>query len=355
MLEVATTRGDHDRPTLRSIAPAASADDGNGPVSQLLREQHVRYAGLAITALALGLVFWSIYASDLLRSDDWLRADLLVGVVVSALIFSLSLCCVFVAWYLVVMSVSSTHVSWLDGFGIYAISQIYKYIPSNVVHHVGRYYMLRRRGVDHAAATWGFLAETALIIVAALLVALAFGAPLIREALGRLGANHGILFGVAAVALAAALAAAVFLHRRRMFRELLRPFLRMQVLYAGIAALLLHIAARLISGFALWWLVAEMLHEPLSLWSAIAVWAAAWTLGYLTPGATAGLGVREAVLIALLVALKIPMSDATLLAIAFRVATTLGDLVFAGMGLGARYLAGTPAQPYQDLQGSNGR
>jgi hypothetical protein len=315
--------------------PAANGWIGlTRPVKHLLTEQRIRYAGLALTGLAICVVVWSIYTSDLLESDAWMTTGVLVGVFIAGLIFSLSLCCVFAAWYLLVMSVSTTHISWLEGFCIYSVSQIYKYIPSNVVHHIGRYYMLRRRGVDHAAAAWGFVAETASILIASTLVALSFGAPLIRDAFHSVTTNS-LLFGAAIAGCLALVAAgaAYGLRSHAAVRDFVRPFLRMQVLNASVGALLFHIASRVVSGLALWWLATKILGpDQLSVSSAIAVWAAAWTLGYVTPGATAGFGVREAALIASLVAISIPIAGATLVAMAFRVATTFGDLVFSSAG-----------------------
>jgi uncharacterized membrane protein YbhN (UPF0104 family) len=55
--------------------------------------------------------------------------------------------------------------------------------------------------------------------------------------------------------------------------------------------------------------------------------AAAWTAGFLTPGAPGGLGVREAVLVALLVG---PLGEGSALAVAlaWRVATLGGEVIF---------------------------
>lgn len=302
-------------------------------MKHLLTEQRIRYAGLTITALSVGLVAWSIYSSDLLQSGAWTEPTALAGIFLSALIFAASLCCNFAAWHLVVMSVSKTQISWLEGYCIYAISQIYKYIPSNVVHHVGRYYMLRRRGVDHAAAAWGFLAETGLSLAASLLVVLAFGAPLIRDVLLSLRNSHLLWVGMIAGGIVLVGAVALLMSYPATIRNALKPFLSRRVLNAGLGALLFHVASRVVAGLGFWWLTVKLLGPgEITLASAIAVWAAGWTIGYVTPGATAGLGVREAALIGALAALNVPITDATLAAIAYRVATTIGDLLFSIVG-----------------------
>ena len=97
----------------------------------------------------------------------------------------------------------------------------------------------------------------------------------------------------------------------------------------------------MLSGVALWWMAVHLLGaDQLSMPNVIAIWAVAWTLDYITPGASAGLGVREAVIIAAMVGLSVPIAGAALVAISFRVATTIGDLIFAAIGWASHRFAG---------------
>lgn len=315
-------------------------------MAKLLSEKLVRWVGMAITALALGLVGWSIYTSDLLASDAWQSFDVLWAVFAASAIFVPSLICVATAWYLLIVSASKVSVSWLEAYYIYAVSSIYRYIPSNIVHYVGRYYMLQQRGVEHAVAAWGILAETAIFVSASALVAFSFGAPLIREAIVKAAQDSALLRAVAVLASIALIAAAILIIKRRgVIRELVLPFLRTEVLYAGLASFGLQVVARVVSGLALWWLATQLLGvETPSIADVIAIWSAAWLLGYITPGASAGLGIREAVIIASFTGLGVPIAGATLVAIAFRVTTTLSDLIFSGSGWASHHLVGARAQ-----------
>jgi len=313
-------------------------------MKRLLSSQFIRWIGIAVTALSVGLVAWSLYTSDLLTSDAWRRVDVIEGTMISVLIYVPSLFCVSTAWYLLVMSVAKTRITWLDGLYIYALSAIYRYIPSNVVHYVGRYYMMRQRGVEHAAVAWGIIAETALLLAASTIVALAFGAPLIREGLFRVVHEDWlIVLVVLLTALSLFAIAILLLLRSDALMALISPFLHVGVFRAGAESFLLYVAARLISGASLY-LISKMIGVvQLSLPDMIAIGSAAWTLGYITPGASAGLGVREAIIIAALIGLGVSTADATLVAIAFRVATTVADLIFTASGWAAHQLSG-PAQ-----------
>lgn len=64
----------------------------------------------------------------------------------------------------------------------------------------------------------------------------------------------------------------------------------------------------------------------------IAVWADACIVGFLVPGASAGIGVHEALMISALTTAG--MADSTILVtLAFLIPTTIGDVLFAGLGV----------------------
>ena len=93
-------------------------------------------------------------------------------------------------------------------------------------------------------------------------------------------------------------------------------------------AYLLYVAFFVISGCIAWSLAASL--GPLSVSAlplVVASIATAWIAGYVTPGASAGIGVREAVLIALLSG-TLGEANAAVVAVAFRVVTLSGDLLF---------------------------
>jgi len=63
-----------------------------------------------------------------------------------------------------------------------------------------------------------------------------------------------------------------------------------------------------------------------------AAFTLAWAVGFVTPGAPAGIGVREALLLVVL-SPTLGAADASLLTLALRVATTLGDILCFAIGM----------------------
>ena len=66
--------------------------------------------------------------------------------------------------------------------------------------------------------------------------------------------------------------------------------------------------------------------------------ALAWVVGFVTPGAPAGLGVREGVMLAML-QLKMAHTDALLIVMGLRLATTAGDILCFLVALCAQFSA----------------
>jgi glycosyltransferase 2 family protein len=96
---------------------------------------------------------------------------------------------------------------------------------------------------------------------------------------------------------------------------------------------LLHLAFFAVGGLILW-TVAEPVRArgapQLELLGAISALAVGWWAGFVVPGAAAGLGVREAVLV-LTLEPHLGGDGAVLAALALRVVTALGDLLFFGL------------------------
>jgi uncharacterized membrane protein YbhN (UPF0104 family) len=103
----------------------------------------------------------------------------------------------------------------------------------------------------------------------------------------------------------------------------------------ALRAACLHATFFVVVGLVLWG-VARAIQgpagAPLGPGSAIATMAMAWWAGFVAPGSSAGVGVREAVLV-LALEPQLGADGALLAALALRLVTTLGDLLFFALCL----------------------
>ncbi len=190
--------------------------------------------------------------------------------------------------------------------------------------------MLRQIGVDHTAIIWSSLAEAALLVASAIVVAVMFGAHLLRAAFAAVSPWLVAAIGTCLVALLGG--ALVALRWSAAVRQALARLAAPRSLHAAVLAAVLYVGFFLATGSA-FWLMAQSLPGEMSrptLTASIAALSAAWLIGFLTPGAPAGIGIREAMIILALGSGE-HAAEAVVLSTLYRVVTLVGDLGFAGV------------------------
>ncbi len=203
---------------------------------------------------------------------------------------------------------------------IYGRSQIAKYLPGNCFHFVGRQVLGDALAHSQAALALASLIETALLIVLAASLAL----PLAR---GRIGAWSLALPAGGLLLLALTAAAPRLLGGRigptATTDRIVGPLLRAVALQAAFFA---------VAGGVLWRLAAALGGPGLGPLASISALALAWVAGFIVPGASAGFGVREAVLILTLEGV-LGVEASAAVALTLRLVTTAGDGIFFALAL----------------------
>jgi len=284
-----------------------------------------RLAGWLVVALALGFL-----GRELWRSSPWTLTGahapaLALAIAAGTVAYGLAGFLLAEAWRQL-LGPGPAEASPRHHRALYGRTQIAKYLPGNVFHLVGRQVLGRSLGHPHGALALASLAET----LSLLLVAGALAAPLVWSRIGQPLEAPGWLV----VAMAATVIALIWLERRRI-PEGGPPVAALRgktgtwasrVLRAG----LLHAAFFTAAGLILFGLAAAIQAQgapALTPTTAIAALAVAWLAGFVVPGSSAGVGVREAVLV-LTLEPQLTSDGAMLLALALRLITTFGDLLF---------------------------
>lgn len=296
---------------------------------------------IATTALALALVGYFIYFAagslDLQTVIKTLSSPRqLAAVVVAALLYSSIIPVTGWAWRGLL---ASQQENWSAGqlTRILGLTQLAKYIPGNVAQHATRAAL----SLGAAMGTRAFLAslaqETVLAVAASVIVGLAMLA-LSGPGLGQLSA---VMFSSLLVAGGLLATVVLALASARLHPEALRAkdgrlgrlLARLGGLpgpSATLSALLAYSLNYVLIGVGLW-LVARAAGMPASVDLALvtSAFALSWVLGFLAPGAPAGLGAREGIMLLLLHG-SAPDESLVIFVLLARVVTMLGDaMVFA--------------------------
>jgi uncharacterized membrane protein YbhN (UPF0104 family) len=217
-------------------------------------------------------------------------------------------------------------------------TQVGKYLPGNIAHAVGRAALAKRRNIELSLSGVSTLVEYGAAAIAAVLIAFtgfALSADIrlfVDEALPGAVFRNAILIG--SVGAGAGALVWIYSSRNALMAQLLRP--RLWVSPVGwlccsfvLAGLSFHALALAIDQAG-----------QISLLAATSIYAVAWIAGFLMPGAPAGLGVRETVLLGLLTPLTGP-ANAVLLTLAHRLITALTDGLVAAIAAGLYLYTGT--------------
>jgi hypothetical protein len=242
------------------------------------------------------------------------------------LVGSLLLAC---AWVVLVRVASDGHPRARPLLRGHLRAQVAKYLPGNVFHFAYRHVAARREGVTHASLAAALGLEATLLLAAAAVIALGVAADPRLDALVPWARK-----AVAFIPLLAVLAWIALSFVAPRFGVRRAPASRRVPALALVLAI--GFAFFVLAGTAFRELHAQPDVLPFGAWCG---WLSlAWIVGYVTPGAPAGIGVREAVLV-LGLSPALGESEALALALLYRLVTTMADGVLAILGFLDREVA----------------
>jgi hypothetical protein len=296
---------------------------------------------IAGTVAFIGYVLSSLQLQDL-RAHLSLRT--VVAMVLAALLYTLTVPISAFAWQRLLAGLGTWQpFARLDS--ILLTTQLGKYLPGNVGQHLGRIGLALAQGIPAPALFASIAYEVLLLLLAGALVGLVFGA-LSGPGLVLLLHGRGQAM-MAALALAAAGLVAIPLLLRMLpwlvakalpERDFAPQSLRLPKGMTTPSLIALYALAYLVIGAATSLLAAGLFPEvALDFALLTSAFAIAWVVGFVTPGAPAGIGVREALLL-LMLGGSMGATRTSLLILALRIVTTLGDILcfLAGLVLTAR-------------------
>ena len=209
------------------------------------------------------------------------------------------------------------------------LSQIGKYIPGNVAHLFGRLSLARSDGVAGTTAGAAMLLEVGALLTTGFLIVgvIVFVSPdlMLNLTAGLPDINATILIAVSVVGVFACLIAAQLIIWRRAGRPA-------PTLLQSILPIALYTANFVVLGMSLWCVAVAIAPDPVPIVHCIAIFTTAWILGFLTPGAPGGVGIRDGI-IALGLELFIGQGAGLGVAVAHRLISVVGDVATFGIGL----------------------
>lgn len=287
-------------------------------------------AGLIFSIYFLRFAYetFSVYNFDAL-----LRPDLLFAIFWASILNVLLIPLAGTAWSILLHSMNSQwqpyNLSVMIGF-----TQIAKYVPGNIAQHIGRTTVALVHGMPAAFFVSSVLAESILLLSASLVIGILSLSlspiPLLVEHLPFTNRLKVFVFILSALAVSLMLLIKYVpnLIRRFSCTEKNASFsIPVPTISAAAKAFALYCLSYLVLGISLWTIASR--HGGLvniNIFLLTASFTLAWLIGYLAPGAPAGLGVREGALV-LLLSNTGPPEHVLTVVIAARFATIIADAI----------------------------
>ena len=230
----------------------------------------------------------------------------------------------------------------LQAICINSLSQAGKYVPGNVAHYIGRIVLAKQAGWSTTHTLFTIFIETLWAIAIGAILAILAVLQITEQQLTGLAyvPSWQILAGIACGAIMAPIIGHKLFHiaadwwarkENVSIRSLRTPPLRS---FCGVTAA--YLFNYLVMGWVLTLIATEVFGVNAdSVFLFAGIYAAAWITGFITPGAPAGIGIREVIIVAALT----PLYDENIalgIAAVLRVVTLAGDGLVFLIGLGLR-------------------
>lgn len=295
-------------------------------------KKYFYWIGIGLSIALASYFFY--FAVGVLKNYDFqvfMTPNLILSIIAAALLYSLCIPISGWAWHILLRGMG---VAWgtKNLSAIMGVTQIAKYIPGNIGQHIGRTALALAKGMSVGAYTGSVLIETALAMSAGFFVGIFFVLISPVPSLHILAEYKAALFLMAIGLALCAIALPWFISRLNSFAQ--RPFFvtrwkLQQITSPGYTAIGLAFLGYCLNyaviGLGLW-LIGLVIGGgmPFDYFYLTAVFALSWLLGFLTPGAPAGIGVREGIM-ALFLSGAGQKDEILLMIAAMRCATIAGD------------------------------
>lgn len=278
-----------------------------------------RILGIFLSLIAFLYIAYALFVSGASVTDYLLSPLFIASIILGGIFYGIMLQFVGAGWWFILLSLGDRTLSLEVALSIFGRTQVYKYLPTNVLHMAGRIGEARLKGAATPALIIAQILEFALLAAAAALLSGALGWSLIRQYAAPIEISPVTIVSAIVLFSLIGVPALILVRRYKTIRNIR--------VSAGniIFSFLCYVLFFLLNGILLKLLGLNIGGIDAGLIALTGIGSTAWLLGFIVPGAPGGLGVREAIMIAALSELGVGEPAALALAISHRLSTVIGD------------------------------
>jgi len=293
-------------------------------------KKYLKLIGNVITAIAILFVIKKLFQTDidyslLLKKGNILPIVIAIIIITSIVILNC------LPWRKLVYILSSVSIPFKEAVSVYTKSNILKYLPGNVFQYVGRNDLANRMGIRHTDVAFATALEIIMMVFSALLLSVVFLQGAVMEIFITYRDTFIMLVMIAfAVIILGTIV--VILRFKDKFRAFLTRFFNIfkkKNILSLIGCVLYYVISTFILSLSYMIVLVFILKQDISTDIFVYICGAyilSWLIGFITPGAPAGIGIKEAVMMA--ITGEVLNQEAIVLSlVVLRVLTIFGDVM----------------------------
>lgn len=286
-----------------------------------------------VTVAALVYIAYRVMSFDIEWSSLFVNHHVVISFVVTFFLYEISLCLVARNYVYILSKLSGIKIPSRPMFRVYMIANVYKYLPGNVLHFVGRNALARDLGVEQSELAFSTIFEIASQAIVILILCLVFSFRWVIDLLRLAWSDaQAWIFIVLILLVLCGIAFFVFSRVSQKVRNIVRRVFSQgswKLWFSSGVTFIWYFFANGIGFAVLLWQLGisqDLFQESAPLILIIASYNLAWLAGFLTPGAPGGIGIKEAVM---LFVLKNVIGESTLLLalVAHRIVLIIADVI----------------------------
>ncbi len=287
----------------------------------------IRLIGRILSVLSIGFVIYAVWKMGFDFSFVGNVPVFILVVLIGIGMKLLSLWLSSTAWAGWLSFFSRTPFKVQDARRVFIRANIGRYIPGNVMHFVQRNLFASGMGISQLQLAMSTVFEVMSYVSVAMCVALLTAGDSLQKVLAGYFGDRLPMLGIAAACVAAAVVIALVILRKKIrtaleghtAKELVQTLLKVMGLQLVTLTLLGAVMLMLV-----WYAKGSMTFDMAG--TVISTYIVAWVLGFIVPGASGGIGIRE---MALLLLLGPPLGKSLVLSLAVihRLITIIGDFL----------------------------
>ncbi len=253
-----------------------------------------------------------------------------IALIVSTIFYSLLVITFALLFHSLLEILSTNEISKNNSILVYCKSNLYKYLPGNIFHYVGRNQIAVDSGTSHGTVVAATITEMLLLILSAIITVTIFAGQHAYYWLTHkyTGENIAIILLVFSLTICIAFLLYKFNSHIKKWFLIFTTQIKHIEYEATFKYMLVYILSFVLNG-AMFIIILRSISGNFNnnlILPVIGMYTLSWLIGFVTPGAPGGLGIREAIMITLLVGI-VEVQLVLTAVILYRIVTILGDVI----------------------------